>query len=307
MAKRRYSNILGGRTSNSLVARFLAILQCDKFYEILRAKALRMTSVERGGKMPNIYPRGDRRGFDSSFVKKAAFTLAEVLITLGVIGIVAAMTLPNLLYSMKEKRMVTQLQQAYSILNNAVRMTTVENGPLNTWADDSREFFEAELSKHLKIFQKNTAYNDVMKSGGFNWHSVPTYNVANGMSIQIQRRMSNREGVDSWQQCRSTVAEASLGKVFTHYTYCGVLNVDINGPSKPNKKGEDVFSFNIFADGILPKGGGYHEVWHDTFERGCLGDNKDMCTGWVLKNKNLDYLRCPDDLVWGKVTSCPKK
>lgn len=54
-------------------------------------------------------------------MRKIAFTLAEVLITLGIIGIVAAMTLPALINKYQQKQTITQLQKVYSVLNQALR------------------------------------------------------------------------------------------------------------------------------------------------------------------------------------------
>ena len=49
-----------------------------------------------------------------NFCNKNAFTLAEVLITLGIIGVVAAMTMPSLIASHKEKETVSKLKKVYS-------------------------------------------------------------------------------------------------------------------------------------------------------------------------------------------------
>ena len=56
--------------------------------------------------------------------RRVGFTLAEVLITLGIIGIVSAMTIPTLVKNYQKKVLNTQFVQAYSILNQALRMTT---------------------------------------------------------------------------------------------------------------------------------------------------------------------------------------
>lgn len=58
---------------------------------------------------------------------KRAFTLAEVLITLGIIGVVAAMTLPSLVGNYKKKQAVTQLQKVYTVLNQALRQSEAAN------------------------------------------------------------------------------------------------------------------------------------------------------------------------------------
>lgn len=52
-------------------------------------------------------------------MKKFGFTLAEVLITLGIIGVVAAMTIPNLLTKMDHNAKIAKLQKSISIMNQA--------------------------------------------------------------------------------------------------------------------------------------------------------------------------------------------
>ena len=68
-----------------------------------------------------------------SLQKKAAFTLAEVLITLGIIGIVAAMTIPTLVQNYKKKVVETKLVKVMSMMNQAIKLSTVENGEVTTW------------------------------------------------------------------------------------------------------------------------------------------------------------------------------
>ncbi len=67
------------------------------------------------------------------YFKNNAFTLAEVLITLGIIGVVAAMTIPNLIQSNFEKRTVTILRETQSILSQAIRMAEEEYGDVSGW------------------------------------------------------------------------------------------------------------------------------------------------------------------------------
>ncbi|MBO6087124.1 type II secretion system protein, partial [bacterium] len=68
--------------------------------------------------------RGLGRGGD----KKSAFTLAEVLITLGVIGVVAAMTLPTLIHNYQKTVYVNQLKKSYSILEQAFQKMMADDG-----------------------------------------------------------------------------------------------------------------------------------------------------------------------------------
>ena len=62
-----------------------------------------------------------------------AFTLAEVLITLGIIGIVAAMTIPSLVQDYREKAQVTRVKKFYSVFSQAYTMALQDNGPFDTW------------------------------------------------------------------------------------------------------------------------------------------------------------------------------
>jgi len=344
MAKRRYSHILGGVTSNSLVARFLAILQCDKFYEILRAKALRMTrverggkmpiylfpaehiriasftmvgsniypplrmtSVERGGKVPNIYPRGDRREFDS-FMKKAAFTLVEVLIVIGVIGIVAALTIPNLLQKYTERQNIIKLQRVYALLQQATRSMVAEHGELHTWADDSRDFYIAELSKQLKVVQNCSQAN---KCAPAMTYQYPAIVLIDGTVIGVQTRKANKSVGGSYHICSASVNAGPTNGYLNHYNNCSLLWVDLNGKGKPNRKGVDVFEFRGYRDGIAANG--YPALVSSNSEgeefNNCLKNkgNHGACTAWVIENKNMDYLRCPEKLGWNKAKSCSGK
>ena len=52
--------------------------------------------------------------------KRPAFTLAEVLITLGIIGVVAAMTMPSVITNYQKKQTAAQLKKAYSIVSQAL-------------------------------------------------------------------------------------------------------------------------------------------------------------------------------------------
>ena len=89
---------------------------------------------------------------------KIAFTLAEVLITLGVIGVVAAMTMPTVIKNYQKKVTVERLKSTYSLLYQAVRMSENDNGTLDTWEipaeseayDVGKGFAEKYFTPYLK-------------------------------------------------------------------------------------------------------------------------------------------------------------
>lgn len=67
------------------------------------------------------------------------FTLAEVLITLGIIGVVAAITIPSLISNYQKKSTVTQLKKTYATISNAIRLSEDENGELSGWEFEKME------------------------------------------------------------------------------------------------------------------------------------------------------------------------
>jgi len=66
-------------------------------------------------------------------VNKPAFTLAEVLITLGVVGIIAAMTLPMLAENYQRRIVETRLKRFYTTFNQAILRSIDVNGPYDGW------------------------------------------------------------------------------------------------------------------------------------------------------------------------------
>ncbi len=80
--------------------------------------------------------------------------MAEVLITLGIIGIVAAMTIPTLVSKIQEAHFHAKWKECYAILNNAFKMTVAENPRMVVTTPEnynpSKEFIDAMLS-HLQV------------------------------------------------------------------------------------------------------------------------------------------------------------
>lgn len=88
--------------------------------------------------------------------KKNAFTLAEVLITLGIIGIVAAMTLPVVTGEYRKKIAESRLKKFYSDFNQAMRRSELDNGEFQYWdemdssMDSSEQWYMKYINPYLK-------------------------------------------------------------------------------------------------------------------------------------------------------------
>jgi len=95
-------------------------------------------------------------------MRRAAFTLAEILITLAIIGIVAALTIPNITYSYKKKVTETRLLKFYTTMNQAIKLSELENGDKKTWdfttgandtIENKQKFFDKYYAKYIKILK----------------------------------------------------------------------------------------------------------------------------------------------------------
>ncbi len=126
-------------------------------------------------------------------LKHVAFTLAEVLVTLGVIGIVAAMTIPNLVQSYKKKVVETRLLQFYSIMNQAVKLSEIDHGEEFSWLllNSSKtclmpysieEYFNEYLAPYLK--SAKTEVKDMKALDGTTHPFINVY-FANGSAVAI--------------------------------------------------------------------------------------------------------------------------
>lgn len=93
-------------------------------------------------------------------MNKKAFTLAEVLITLGIIGVVAAMTLPSIVRNYKKKVVETKLQRFYSVANNALKASEVDNESWDFWyfetndnVKNTKQWYDTYLAKYWKTIR----------------------------------------------------------------------------------------------------------------------------------------------------------
>ena len=93
---------------------------------------------------------------------KTAFTLAEVLITLGVIGVVSAITMPTLIKNYKNHVVETRLKKFYSVFNQAIQRSIADNGEMQNWeyfsdtgnnmsAQDIKNKFNQYLKPYINI------------------------------------------------------------------------------------------------------------------------------------------------------------
>ena len=179
--------------------------------------------------------------------QKAAFTLAEVLITLGIIGIVAAMTLPMLIAKYQKLVATTQLKRIYSILANAELMAIKDYGDRKYWdypisSQDPEtgqiispitqpEFFKKYYEPYIRAsgVRQKDHFLDGYKVHNFNGQDAGYDN--NSIDRGAIFRLSDNTCISVWSNNQFVVFTA-----------------DLNCEKRPNIIGHDVFDIATVRD-----------------------------------------------------------
>ena len=202
------------------------------------------------------------------------FTLAEVLITLVIIGIVATLTIPTLINNYQKHQYVIQLKKNYNILSNGFRMILAKEGVTRVtdttlWSkfgntssityetannNANKQAFLAELSKTFSI--ASTSSPEVTYSTWLrNAYATMTSSLSGGIVL--------KDGTIIYYTFYKTPKTEYGGDNFTNYV--GMLSVDVNGTKKPNVMGRDLFRFWLFSDGVIEPFGA-NQYQHGTKE-----------------------------------------
>lgn len=248
------------------------------------------------------------------FKSKLGFTLAEVLITLGIIGVIAALTIPTILQNSQTHSTVSALKKSYSTLSQAYAQAVKDNGPVDTWgliAGDDPQGSE-------NILNKLAPYLNITKNCGRNPGCFPpeTYTDLRGVadafwysydSAAFYAKAQLSDGTlvnfETFGDCNTKIADSSLLQ-----NVCGEIYLDVNGFKKPNRLGVDLFQFYIGTNGITPGGSQIEtgvDAWYPFYDacRDKATQDGNGCTAWVIYNENMDYLKC-NNLSWNGPTKC---
>ena len=206
-----------------------------------------------------------------------AFTLAEVLITLGIIGIVAAMTLPSLIANYQKKVYVTQLRKTISTIQQGVQKMMADD-EVNTLEDTSKysnmrttsgecnspnnpdcEKYYEDFGKYFNIIKFESAKNDY-KVSYIDTNDIDDmsqdyyYFLQDGTMIKV----------DSTTGASNSFAGTDQDETFNVSTW---IEFDVNGLKRPNKYGYDVFNLYVSDDG---------KVYYDKYTKRIMED------GWEI-------------------------
>ena len=194
-----------------------------------------------------------------------AFTLAEVLITLGIIGIIATMTIPTLVSKFQEKALESQFKKTYSTLNQALQLAIYENGgaeykcysKLRSFGNDN--YYElSECPQFFNVFFKNLKYlkYDLVNETSPRYKSKDEV-LANGGSFTNTACSFNNLYANTHKYYFS---DGSTIYSYENYVF---MIVDITGDKGPNKWGYDVFYLSPTkrANGSIRINEGICAIW----------------------------------------------
>lgn len=203
-------------------------------------------------------------------LSRLAFTLAEVLITLGIIGIVAEETIPVVLNNTKNLQYVTGVKKFYDNFNQVLQQISADNGCIGNLACTG---LFATGTTDQTLGDALVKYLNVAKNCGANasqgcWAAGTNYSydgtgVSNNYDADVRYKFITTDGMSVWvQNYASTTANCgtnlSTGALGYMSQICGFVRVDVNGPKGPNYMGRDTYTFAI-TNGkgtiLYPKGG----------------------------------------------------
>ena len=231
---------------------------------------------------------GGGRFLSSSF---SAFTLAEVLVTLGIIGVVASLTLPTLIHKHRNKVMETQFKTAYSLIIRATYQMYMEHeadfvdflhiphgmGYMDEYikrfyelVPDYLQVVETIDSERLKNIKMYTSNNYVQEYISISAYGFNLYILNNGMLLAF-----------------SAVTDGHI-----------IISVDTNGPYKgPNRYGYDLFKFYMCRNGkILAPGEDDDYVYNrppGNYSSRCSFNPSD--TKWSAQGEQCSYWAIRDN------------
>ncbi len=176
-------------------------------------------------------------------LQNRAFTLAEVLTTLGVIGIIAAMTLPALIGKCSEFITINQLKYVYSDLSNAIKLSETVNGDFRDWDwTNSAKFTETYILPYLSNNYTKCKWGRPCFGKNYDFKNLNNTNVAGYISALSPHYKYNGKTMVSYV---NNIPRPETCAKCTDIKYAEFF-IDINGDRGPSILGKDVFLFTLF-------------------------------------------------------------
>ncbi len=226
---------------------------------------------------------------------KRAFTLAEVLITLGIIGVVAPITMPVLITKYQKDVTVNKLKKSYTTISQMFQMAQNENGDPSGWNFDftGSDDTNASLSDFINTYM--IPYLKVADNCGTQCKRIPEmYSFLNNNPFNTTQHY-----IIFLQDGTTLILSIDSNK------HAVIIHVDINGNKNPNKVGRDVFTYYLNTSKTITKqnfwglDGNFSNVSRDFLlndgNRGCKKNSLGYYCGALIQ---YDGWKIKDDYPW---------
>ncbi len=211
---------------------------------------------------------------DAAPYRKFGFTLAEVLITLGIIGVVVALTMPTLIANYQKHVALNKLKQTYSILYQAIELSENDNGYISEWVMpvNNQESLTKFCNTYLLPYLKYSSYKN------------PKIKLANGVSLIL------------WTSAGSEQIQMSVYlKDFEHQNSGkNYFNFWLGVPPEYAVIKQKLRPYD--NNGVIYNPANPLAYWRDNNVYGCNknNNNRAFCTGYIMYNN----WQIPKDYPW---------
>ena len=207
--------------------------------------------------------------------RKVAFTLAEVLITLGIIGVIAALTIPSLIQKQNDRVAINKFKKMYSIYCQAYQRAITDNGG----------YYKDWSEKPIDVLQ--------------NYLNVANRGVR---EFSVYTLSGEKYKIEGTRQSYLELADGGA-IIFSILEGGYIITGKLDSKLVLNK---NIFPFSMSSNGAkiagmscgLPKNP--MRLYSGDVSNGC----PPSAIEWILANDNMDYMYCPDKLIWGKKVTC---
>ena len=214
---------------------------------------------------------------------KNGFTLAEVLITLVIIGVVAALTISAVINTYVESSTVSKVKKGLSTLAQAKKLAETQNGTIDSWdypnetSEEATAKFWSFLRPHISVAKECGSSQDCYKIDNVRYLRGGVYNYNYSSNVRYYKfilsdgsvMMLNKSGDGKCNSQSHSVPDV-----------CAVIVHDVNGSKSPNTLGKDIFIYLMNIDGVYPHSS-------DDCNKNGAGFG---CSGYIIKNGNMSYL-----------------
>lgn len=231
-------------------------------------------------------------------MKKQGFTMAEVLITMGVIGVVAAMTLPSVINNSRNKQLEACLKRSYSVISQALDMYQAEIGEKVTSENIGYRNLKPILMKYIQTAQDcdwgyagSGAAADITNKACIRNYS----NASENDTTYKNYTGTNSINLAYFDDGQFVMNDGSLVLIENAKPADLYISIDVNGYNKnPNRLGQDLFMFQIDKKGALLPMGVEGSTYYSKTSNYCSLTSTDLLNGAGCTYKALtdkDYFK----------------